>query len=113
MSKGTRNFRRRAQPQQKACIYCNKEMDFATTDHVVPKGWGMKFEYHPHNYVLCCKKCNEQKANTMWVYNSIPLRKVYLKNHSLNTSLCNMTFKFTWYIMEVFHGHVYWTTSQM
>ncbi len=51
--------------EEKKCFYCSKSLLFkqSTLDHYYPKSLGGSDEIF--NLVNCCKKCNEQKGDSL------------------------------------------------
>lgn len=46
--------------QNNKCFWCHKQIDFPTTDHVVPIRCRGRDE--PENFVVACKSCNEERG---------------------------------------------------
>lgn len=50
------------------CFYCKVKLfrKEATVDHVIPKSKGGLNK--PENYVIACKKCNDDKGDSLYVW---------------------------------------------
>lgn len=53
--------------QDKSCFYCGKKLTLSssTLDHCIPKSKGGSDDFD--NLVLACKKCNQDKADKIYI----------------------------------------------
>ena len=63
--------------QNGICVYCKKQIkDKPSLDHVIPLDLMDDNEQHIENYVVCCQKCNKNKANYI-VFSNLTDREIY------------------------------------